>query len=206
MKKLLIIFFAISTTFLVACGEDGKNNEPTKTEETDANLEVDKGLLNVEVTLPSTLFENTPEEEIVSNAEKEGFKDVKVNENGSVTYKMSKLEHEKLMDDMDAELKATIEELSRSEDYPSIKEISHNSDYTEFDVTVSKEQYENSFDGFAILTLAISGMYYGAFDGRAGDDLRVIFNLIDDKTNEVFDTSVYPDDLEEEAETEVKQK
>lgn len=200
MKKWHIMMLISFAVFLTACnGNETKNDKDSKeTAETEDNVEVDKGLLNVEVTLPSTLFEDTPEEEIISNAKTEGFKDVKVNEDGSVTYKMTKAEHEDLMKEMDTEIVATIKELKNSEDYPSIKEITYNDNFTEFDVTVSREQYENGFDGFAILTLAISGMYYGAFDGRKGEDLHVTFNLIDVATNEVFETSVYPDDLEDE--------
>ena len=195
MQKWLLIIIA-SVLLVAACGgkEEEKVDDVTDKQE---NIEVDKGLLNVEVTIPAALFEGTSEEEIVSNAKVEGFTDVTVNEDGSVTYKMSKKEHQQLLDELETEMETTIEEIEGSEDYPSIVDITQNKDLTQFDVTVNRQQYEDSFDGFAILTLAISGMYYGAFNGLTEDELKVKINLIDEGNDEVFHTSIYPDDLEE---------
>jgi len=86
-----------------------------------------------------------------------------------------------------------------SGDYPSIKEISYNKDFSEFDIKVDREAYENGLDGFAIFGLVLSGAYYGAFDGKTEDDLKLTFNMIDAATNEVFDSTVFPDDMEEDS-------
>ena len=193
MKKWLLMISA--ALLLGACGDDEeKSDEAVNQQE---NIEVDKGALKVEVTLPAGLFEGTPEEEIISNAKEEGFNDVTVNEDGSVTYKMSKKEHQQLLNELETEMEKTIEDIKESDDYPSIVDIKQNKDLTQFDVTVKRQQYEDSFDGFAILTLAISGMYYGAFNGLSEDELKVKINLIDEETDQVFHTSIYPDDLEE---------
>lgn len=92
MKKSL---FIISTAllFLTACGaeEDKKQSDNQK----EQSIEVDKGLLDVELTLPADFFEDQTPEEIEAAAKEKGVKEVKVNEDGTVYYKMSKSAHKK---------------------------------------------------------------------------------------------------------------
>lgn len=57
--------------------------------------------------------------------------------------------------------------------------------------------YENSFDGFAVLGLGFSGMYYQLFNGIDSDHLKVTIFVKDGATGEVFDEIVYPDALED---------
>lgn len=199
MEKWVIALLSI-VLFLTACGS---NDEKKETEQPKGEkVEVDKGLLNVEVTLPASFFEDTTEEEIKATGEEQGFKEATLNEDGSVTYKMTKAKHDELMDEMKKQVASTVEEIVNSEDYPSIQEISYNQDFSEFDLTVNKEEFENSLSGIGILGIALSSLYYGAFEGRKEEDLKATFNLIDTDTNEVYDTIVYPDALQEGETTE----
>jgi len=200
MKKLLIAFSA-TALLLTACG--GENEESTnKEKETEENsgesVDVDKGIFNVDVTLPASFFEGSTEEEIIAEAKENDFKEAVVNEDGSVTYTMSKSKHEELMKEMKESVVSTIDDIINSGDYTSIKEISYNKDFTEFDVKVNRQQYEEGFDGFAILGLVMSSAYYGAFDGKSEEELQIVFNMIDESTGETYDTTIYPDDLESE--------
>ena len=196
MKKLLIAFSA-TALLLAACG--GENEEPTEKEkETEENagesLDVDKGLFNVDVTLPASFFEDSTEEEIIAEAKEQGIKEAVVNEDGSVTYTMSKSKHEEMMKEMEDSVVSTIDEIVNSGDYTSIKEISYNKDFTEFDVKVNRQQYEEGFDGFAIIGLVMVSTYYSAFEGNSGEDSQTIFNMVDETTGEIYDTAIYPDD------------
>lgn len=201
MKKWLFAAGAIAL-LLAGCGSE-KESEATKEEQSSGeSVDVEKGLLNVEVTLPASFFEGETEEEIVAGAKEEGISEATVNEDGSVTYKMSKSKHKEMMKEMEGGIVEMIKEVVESSDYPSIKEISYNKDFNEFDVKVDRELYENGLDGFAILGLVMGSAYYSAFNGDSPEDMKIVFNLMDVETNEVFATSVYPDDLEETAETE----
>ena len=63
MKKLLLLGTAV--LFLTACAEEGEGNEGNQpTDQKEQNVEVDKGLLNVDITLPAELFEGKTQEEI----------------------------------------------------------------------------------------------------------------------------------------------
>lgn len=59
-------------------------------------------------------------------------------------------------------------------------------------------------DGFAIFGLAIQSMFYQLFEGVSEEDYKATFQLKDENTSKVFDTIVYPDDLETDETTETK--
>ena len=201
MKKWLFAAGAVAL-LLAGCGDE-KESEATKEEQSSGDsVNVEKGLLNVEVTLPAGFFEGRTEEEIVADAEEGGVSETVVNEDGSVTYTMSKSKHKEMMQKMEDSMVGMVKEVVESGDYPSIKEISYNKDFDEFDVKVDREAYESSLDSFAILGLVMGSSYYGAFNGVSPEDMKITFNLMDVNTDEVFETSVYPDDLEEGTETE----
>lgn len=205
MNKYLLSIAAFSF-LLTGCGDKEESKDETKdtaaaeAEKNDESINVDKGLLNVEITLPATFFEEQTEEQIIASAKEEGYDDVKVNEDGSVTYKMSKAKHTEMMDELEGEMVKAVEEIVKSGDYPSIKEISYNKSFDEYDVKVEREQYENSLDGFALLGLVMTSSYYQAFDGKDADKMTITFNMIDNETNESYDTLIYPDDWEDEEE------
>lgn len=194
MKKVLL-GLSLATLMLAACGDDTEKEQATA--EKEQGVEIDKGLIDVEITLPASFFEGQTEEEIKAEATADGVKDVKVNEDGSVYYKMSRSTHKKMMKEMESGILESIDELVNSGDYTAFKAISYNKDFTEFDVKVDLEAYENSFDVFGIFVLVFSGSFYNAFDGKSTDDLKITINIIDDATNELYNTSVFPDDLED---------
>lgn len=188
MKKWLIAFSA-TALLLTACGRENK---------TEGNyidfLNVNKGILNVDVTLPVSLFIDSTEEEIIAEAKENGIIETKFNEDGSVTYTMSNSKYNEMMKELGDSIVSTIDEIVNSGDYTSIKEISYNKDYTEFYVRVNRQQYEEGFDGFAIIGLVMVSTYYSAFEGNSGEDSQTIFNMVDETTGEIYDTAIYPDD------------
>ncbi|WP_163972084.1 hypothetical protein [Oceanobacillus halotolerans] len=211
MKKNWFTFLAIALVVLTACGatdeEDSKEteNEEEATEQQkdgetndDGNMEVDKDLLNVEVTLPASLFEGEDMESSIEEAKENGVSDVTQNEDGSVTYKMSKSVHKDMMEEIKADLGKSVEEMKNNEDYISIQDITYNNSFSEFTLEVDREAYENSMDGFAAFGLGFSGMYYQIFDGTDPDDTNVTIYVKDYETQEVFDELIYPDEFEEE--------
>ncbi|MET3575467.1 hypothetical protein ACFFIY_01945 [Bhargavaea ullalensis] len=209
MKKWIVLVLII---LLAGCGANGKaenaadeanpdapeNGEaPAGEEQAEGGaVEVDKGLFNVEVTVPPSFFEGEDIDEAVEQAKAEGKADAVKNADGSVTFKMSKDQHKEMM----AELLESVEGLTnemKGGDYPSIRDITHDKRYTKFEVTVDREQFENSFDGFALLGVGFAGMYVQLFDGVKPDDLGVKVSLIDEATGEPFDEMIFPDVLDE---------
>ena len=149
MKKWLIAFSA-TALLLTACGGQKETEENAGD-----SLDVEKGVFNVDVTLPASFFEDSTEEEIITKAKESGITEVVINEDGSVTYTMSKSKHKEMMKGMGDSVVSTIDEIVNSGNYTSIKEISYNEDFTEFNVRVNRQQFKAGFDSFAIFGLVI---------------------------------------------------
>ncbi|WP_243292017.1 hypothetical protein [Bacillus sp. FJAT-47783] len=203
MRRFTYILCTLLITFLAACSNNDQENNASKGEKSeqhteDQTVDVEKGLLNVEITLPASMFEGEDIDAAIADAKEEGITDVTKNDDGSLTYKMSKAKHKEMMKELETSMNETIEETINSEDYVSIKDITHNHSFSEFTLEVDKGKYENSFDGFAALGLGMQGMMYQLFNGVDPDNYKVTIFLKDEATQEIFDQIVYPDDLEEE--------
>ncbi len=199
MKKWML-GVTMTVTLLAACGDgttDNKGNDvenQEKGETSEEGVSVDKGLLDVEINLPATFFEGQTEEEIIADATEDGAKDVKINADGSITYKLSKKEHKKLLSEMETSLIESIQEIVDSSDFPSIKEISFNKDFTEFDMKVDQATFENSFDSLAPFTLLLGSAYYHALSGKDDSEYKMEINYIDEVTGETFNKGVFPEE------------
>lgn len=198
MKKITFAAFLLMIALLTACNanEESKANETEQQEKESEGISVDKGLLNVEVTLPASFFEDGDIDAAIAEAKEEGI-EVTKNENGSVTYKMSKAKHKEMMAEVEDSLLESIEELKNGEDFASIKDIQHNKKFTEFTLVVDKEGYENSFDGFAVFGLGLSGAMYQLFNGADPENYNVKIVVKDEVTNEIINEVNYPKDLED---------
>lgn len=202
-----IIFILIAIVFLVACGSpaeeseeaDTTNEQGVETSETEdeEGIEVDKGLLNVEVTLPSSFFEEDDLAKIEAEMKEEGNADVTQNDDGSITIKMSKKDHKEMMKEMEEDFIETITEIIEDDELASIQDITYNKDFAELKMIVEKEAFENSLDGFATLSLGFGSLFYQAFDGKDIEKEEVHILLIDEATNEAFEEITYPDALDE---------
>jgi len=183
--------FSVTALLLTAC--EGKN----KLEGNYIDyLSVNKGILTVDVTLPVSFFIESTEEEIIAEAKEKGILKTVINKDGLVTYTMSKSRYGEMMKKIEDSAVSTIDEIVNSGDYTSIKEISYNEDFTEFDVKVNRQQYQERFDGFAMFGLVIVSTYYSVFGGKPRENLRIVFNMIDETTGEIYNTAIYPDDWE----------
>lgn len=123
------------------------------------------------------------------------MKSATVNADDTITYKMSEAKHKELMTEMKNNLVEYSNQLIADGDFPSIKEITYDKNFTEFSMVVDKEAFENSFDGFAVLGLGMAGMFYQLFDGVDSEHLDVAIHSVDESTGER--TVNYPEDLED---------
>lgn len=186
---------------LSACGKDEESNEKgdvSKNDGENQSVEVDKGLLNVEITLPASFFEEEEDhDQMIADAKADGVKDVIVNDDGSLTYKMSKAKHKEMLAEMKTGLLETVDEIKDGEDFESIKDVKHNKSFSEFTLVVEQEMFEDSFDAFATMGIGMSAMLYQLFTGVSVDEYKVTIDIQAEESGEVIDTVVYPDVLEE---------
>lgn len=203
MRLRIFLVLIASVMFITACAStetsetDENQDESEKEVENEGGVEVDKGLLNVEVTLPELFLEEEEMEEIIEEAKEDGISEVKQNEDGSLTLKMSKKEHKKMMKEMNDDIVESVDEMINDDDYDSIKDITYNKSFSEFTMVVNKEGFEDGLDGFAALGLGILGMYFQVFNGDDLEKNKVKILVQDESTGDVFNEITYPDALEE---------
>lgn len=206
MRLRNFIILVLSLLVISACSdanEVNNNDENTsqddvqKQEEDEDAIEVDKGLLNVEITLPEMFFEDENMDEMIEEAKEEGIKDVTQNEDGTVTFKMSKKDHKEMLRELEENVKETVEDIKNDEEFASIVDVTYNKSFTEFTIIADREGFENSFDGFAILGVGMSGTFYQLFSGEDMQTSEVTVFVEDEATGEVFEEITYPEAIED---------
>ncbi len=161
------------------------------------DIEVDRGLLSVEITIPASLAGEADIDGLVSNFSAEGIdvSDARRNPDGSITYKMSRGDHRRLLASLRESFVEGFEEVP--DDFPSVRSITFNDDLTRFRMTVDRPAFENSFDGFVVFLPLFAAGIYAAFDGRDPEGMRIEIDYVDAATGQVYDTFVAPDDLQD---------
>jgi hypothetical protein len=200
----LITVFAVAVLVSACSGVAEDVSPPDQTdqigvEETDAggtidDVDVDQGLLNVDVTIPADFFDGLSEQEILDQASESGYTSATINSDGSVTYTMPRSLYNEMLEDMKVNLDDSIAE-AIAESPEVFTAISYDADVTSFSVEVNRSAYESSFEaGFIGLKLAFSGLFYQIFAGVPEDDREVTIDFVDGDSGEVFANQVWPQD------------
>ncbi|PCD85084.1 hypothetical protein CNQ87_12345 [Lysinibacillus fusiformis] len=178
-RKWMLPLLLLLGALMAACSEDQKKAG------------------DVEVTIPALFFEGQDIDSVISKAKNSGIKEIIKNDDGSLTYKMAKPEHEEMMKGLKEGILANVDEIKASDDFKSVKDITYNKSFSEFTVSVNKKEFESSLDTMASVGLALTGMYYQLFYGADVENYKVTVIFNDESSGEVINTMVYPDVLNE---------
>lgn len=173
------------TTVATSTATETTISETSTEAASSAEMKAEEGLLDVEITLPASLFEGKSEDEIISAAKADGIKDVSVNEDGSVVYKMSKPEHKKMMEEMAQSCKETFDSFIGDESFPSIMSIESNNDFSEITVKCDKSKYTD-MEAMSALALCMQGIFYQTFDCVPESDRYVVVNYVDSTNGNII--------------------
>lgn len=136
-------------------------------------IQTENGILTVSITMPADLVgEEVTQEELDANAG-ENYISAKLNDDGSVTYKLTKKQHKAMMDGMVEGMESSFQEMIDDPDF-SYTEIKHNKDFTQFDVTVSGDEL-NLADSIGTLAFYMYGGLYGIFSGHTAENVIINF-------------------------------
>ena len=211
MKKLLSILLALSLMLsLTACGGGKTQSSGTtsseKGTESSGGVQVDAGLLNVDVTLAASFFDGQTEEDIKAEAKENGFSDCKINADGSVTYTMSKKKYSEELDEIKKGFEEMVAGYLEGEDkVASFVDIQYNDDFSKIDIFVDAQKY-SMWDSLYAMVFYITGAYYQAFAGVANGDIDVVVNFIDNSTKSVLNTASYKDFIGNTSSEETKEE
>ena len=197
MNNKLVLLVAVSMLTLSACSskdtstttttqsesqsaESISESQTQEVESTDSDLtslgeiEVDEGIFNVELTVPSDFVEAQTQEELDKLSKERGFKSITLNEDGSATYVMSKKQHQELLSEYRELINSSLNEMIGSEDYPNFTNIETNDNYTEFTITTKNTELD-MVESFSVIGFYMYGGLYNVFSGEEVDNISVTF-------------------------------
>ncbi len=188
MRKVLNLLFTLAMCISLNACSSKQQAEPAEAE-TGQAVEVDEGLIDVTVTLPESFFElmdTTNEEYVESQEENSTFKEVKLNDDGSVDITMSKKDYKTMMNGLAESIDTSLQDLvDDNEHYPNIIGIKVNDDYSKFTVTLDSGQLSMN-DSLVVLAFYYAGGTYQMFDGKKTPHIDVEFV---DKDGTVIETA-----------------
>ena len=190
MKKILLILLVLSMfiTFAGCSSNDSSDVEtsgPLESETVEDSLqedelsaigdvEVKNGILTVSITLPASLVKDVTQEDL-DNDTSGTYQSAELNDDGSVTMKLTKTQYKEMLASISQELDACIKEIRESDDY-NIDKVEHNDDFSKFDVTLSTDEV-GLYDSIASLAFYMYGGMYQIFKGSKS--ANVVVNYYD---------------------------
>ena len=151
------------------------------------DVEVDQGLLSVTITLPAEFGADVTQAEIDQSIADGEIQDGQINDDGTVTYQLSKSQHEESL----AELRGAVDDIIAEENTTNpglYEEVTYNDEMTQFSVVVAdRKKYEQSMSMLSLGLLFGAG-FYQIFYGVPEEDRNVVIEYVDGATGEVFDT------------------
>lgn len=149
-------------------------------------LNVEKNLFSVTLTYPASMVDEGTTQDSLNDEIKgiDGIKSATLNEDGSVTYIMTKAYHKQIVDDMAQTIDESMAEMVGSEDYPNFTNVEANEDYTVFTVT-TKSKALSLDESLSLLQFYTEGAFYSVVSGNDADSIHVDFVNAD--TGEVID-------------------
>ena len=138
------------------------------------DIDVDKNLFDVTITVPADLVGDTTQEELDAKAADSDIHSITLNDDGSATYVMSKSQHKKMMQELADNINSTLSDMVGSEDYPNFTDIKANSDFTNFTVTTTSTELDLT-DSISIMGFYMYGGMYAIFNGSDVGNIHVDF-------------------------------
>ena len=193
MKKKIVTILLISSLALTACGSNNQvqsssapstqtaeeaDTQGTENDISELNaigdIDVDKNLFDVTITVPADLVGDTTQEELDAKAADSDIHSITLNDDGSATYVMSKSQHKKMMQELADNINSTLADMVGSEDYPNFTDIKANSDFTNFTVTTTSTELDLT-DSISIMGFYMYGGMYAIFNGSDVGNIHVDF-------------------------------
>lgn len=184
-----------AATTETSSGNPGEASEITTNSDADAEnteeaggIEVDESLLTVDITFPESFVSmgetEMTQETVDASAAEQGYLGGKLNDDGSVTYTMTKLKQRELLDQMKSDFDESIQETLA--EYPNVKSVTRNDDFSEISIEVSEEDLATGFLAFGF---SFTAYFYQVLDGK---EFATDIVYIDAATGEELSRTSYP--------------
>ena len=143
------------------------------------DVEVENGILTVSITIPAELVGEITQEEL-DEGNGTNYVSAVINDDGSVTYKMTKAQHKEMLASLVKGFDEGIQEMVDDNENFSIASVKYNEDFTVFDVTMDGNELGLG-DSFSVMAFYMYGGMYGIFTGKRPE--HVVVNFYDPEGN-----------------------
>lgn len=143
------------------------------------DVEVENGILTVSITIPAELVGEITQEEL-DEGNGTNYVSAVINDDGSVTYKMTKAQHKEMLASLVKGFDEGIQEMVDDNENYSIASVTYNEDFTVFDVTMDGNELGLG-DSFSVMAFYMYGGMYGIFTGKRPE--HVVVNFYDPEGN-----------------------
>lgn len=148
------------------------------------SVEMIDGVPVVTLTLPAEYASQITLDDLKDSS---AYVDATINEDGSVTYKLTKEQYENMYRTMKAACDKAIKYLEDSGQF-SIKKVEHSDSYAEFKVTLEGEKL-GLIDSLSALTLYMYGGLMGMLKGKVPEHVTVSYYSADGKFIKTADSA-----------------
>ena len=177
MKKIISLLLAVLMMLsLAACGagsDDKIENAAWDELEKLGKIEVEDGKSFVSITIPADFVSDDITQESLDKDLGKEYISATVNPDGSVTYKMTKKQHQAMLESVRKSFDTALQELVDSPDFAFAK-VDYNEDFTVFDVHLSTDELGMA-ESFMVLGFYVFGGAYGFFLGHENQNITVNF-------------------------------
>ena len=140
---------------------------------------VEQSLATVSVTMPKEYLSNDDDsaltqEQVDGIVARNGYISGTANEDGSVTFVMTKSQHKEVLEQLRSGFEEEIQALVASDTYPNFTAIETNEDLTSFIITTTSTELSLA-EQFSVLLFYMYGGYYQSFKGAEIHDVHVTF-------------------------------
>ena len=147
----------------------------------------------VKVTISSSSLSQKELDDLDAFAVANGFLSAKLNKDGTVSLVIDKTEHDKLLYSLGVSVIRNVYGIIDSEDYPYVKDIERNDDFTSMKIFVDRDEYEKSGDGnLCSIFVGNCCMVYLKYTEYKQQDKICTVTVADYKTKEEITKDVYP--------------
>lgn len=138
-----------------------------------AEVEVEKDLFDVTITLPAEYVGEMTQEELDAAAAEKGYQ-VTLNQDGSATYIMTKSQHAEMLHAITEQINESLDAMIGSEDYPNFTDIEANNDFTSFTVTTTSTELD-TMESLSVMVFYVYGGMYDVYSGNGVENIHVDF-------------------------------
>jgi hypothetical protein len=124
------------------------------------------------------------QESVDASVAEQGYLAGKLNDDGSVTYTMTKLKQRELLDQMKSDFDDSIQETLA--EYPNVKSVTRNDDFSEISIEVTEEDFAT---GFLALGFSFNAYFYQVLDGK---EFKTDIVYVDASSGEELSRTTYP--------------